>query len=104
MTDNPADPAAIDLDEIKENWDSLGHNDEDRDVLIATVEALRAALTPSVETKAAYLGEFKYCAEQIDENGDTQPVTYYVPWPTIKEIMAAILERASSSVCEADDD
>ncbi len=52
-------------------------------------------LTPSIETKAAYMGEFSYRAEQIDEDGESQPVTYYVPWTTVKEIMAAILANAS---------
>ena len=43
------------------------------------------------------MGEFSYCGEQIDEDGTPRTVTYYVPWTTIKEIMAAIRDRASGS-------
>ncbi len=54
------------------------------------------ALTPSAATKAAYIGEFHFL---IDEQGEdamcevTRKVA--VPWTTIKEIMAAIRERAT---------
>ena len=41
------------------------------------------ALTPSAKTEAAYIGEFT-CGH----------CDHYVPWITIKEIMAAIRERA----------
>ena len=55
------------------------------------------ALTPSAATKAAYIGEFSF---YIDEQGDDQmcEVTRKVdvPWTTIKEIMAAIRDRALS--------
>jgi hypothetical protein len=51
---------------------------------------LREALTPSAETKAAYIGEFKFTAYEADEAFVT------VPWTTIKEIMAAIMKRAES--------
>lgn len=49
------------------------------------IARLRDALTPSAETKAAYMGEFRF---QFDE------FTPNVPWTTIKEIMAAILRQA----------
>jgi hypothetical protein len=62
----------------------------------AYIEMLEEALTPSAATKAAYIGEFSF---SIDEQGDDQmcEVTRKVdvPWTTIKEIMAAIRERAS---------
>lgn len=62
-----------------------------RDAVIAALRAqvveLREALTPSLETKAAYVSRF----EQQDPDDET------VPWSTIKEIMAAILARAEMS-------
>ncbi len=48
----------------------------------AEVERLREALTPSASTKGAYHGEF-HLADTI------------VPWTTIKDIMAAISNRAA---------
>jgi hypothetical protein len=60
------------------------------------VERLIEALTPSLQTKAAYIGEFSF---SIDEQSDDQmcEVTRKVdvPWTTIKEIMAAIRARAA---------
>lgn len=61
---------------------------------------LREALTPSGDTKAAYMGEFSFeiMETYFDEDGETfveQPRKVYVPWDTIKEIMAAILARAA---------
>lgn len=53
---------------------------------------LREALTPSAETKAAYMGEFRF---QFGEE-----FTPNVPWTTIKEIMAAI--RAQADLKESD--
>ena len=63
----------------------------------AEVARLREALTPSAATKAAYIGEFKFQVEEIDEDGEGHSVTFYVPWTTTKKIMAAIRERASGS-------
>lgn len=60
--------------------------------LTARVAELEAALTPSGDTKAAYIGEFKFTfLAGLDEFGDD--LTYEnvtVPWTTVKEIMAAI--------------
>lgn len=56
---------------------------------LARVEALEAALTPSANTKAAYIGEFSF---RIEEENRSRLVT--VPWDNIKEIMAAIRARA----------
>jgi len=61
-------------------------------------ERMREALTPSGDTKAAYMGEFKFDVmfPSLDEDDDEpvpHPVT--VPWDTIKEIMAAIAGRAA---------
>jgi hypothetical protein len=68
--------------------------------LIARIAELERALTPSRETKAAYIGEFKFSVTRQQEMEDglysldyNEEVT--VPWPTIKAIMAAILARAA---------
>ena len=53
------------------------------------------ALTPSGDTKAAYIGEFSFSLTRIDGNGDEYSEKVYVPWTTIKEIMAAIRNRAA---------
>ncbi|GLQ26095.1 hypothetical protein [Sulfitobacter pacificus] len=52
------------------------------------------ALTPTGNTKAAYIGEFEFSVTTIDENGDEQSQMVSVPWTTIKEIMGAISARA----------
>lgn len=56
---------------------------------------LREALTPSAETKAAYIGEFSVSFPDYDENGIEYTRKINVPWTTIKEIMAAISARAA---------
>lgn len=60
--------------------------------LLAEVVRLREALTPSADTKAAYIGEFSWTETSDDHRGH---VTRTVPWTTIKEIMAAIAARAA---------
>jgi hypothetical protein len=54
---------------------------------------MREALTPSVETKAAYMGEFSFTIEEGEYGSRIIPV----PWTTIKEIMAAIRDFAKLS-------
>lgn len=54
----------------------------------AEVERLREALTPSGETKAAYIGEFSF---EIGDDGEAATV----PWSAVKDIMRAILARAA---------
>jgi outer membrane protein TolC len=56
---------------------------------------LEGALTPSAETKAAYMGEFSIPFPIIDQDGDEVMLRPNVPWTTIKEIMAAIRARAA---------
>ena len=67
----------------------FGH--EELDAIISPlrwrVEALMQALTPSSETKAAYLGEFTEWG--CDECGDVT-----ISWGTIQEIMRFIREYA----------
>lgn len=67
-------------------------------------DALREALKPSGDTKAAYMGEFTIAIERhlndddLPEDEAESAVDPYehvsVPWATIKEIMAAIRARA----------
>lgn len=78
-------------------------------VAIAALEAsghadLEEALTPSGDTKAAYMGEFAFSLTRVDEAGDEYPEKVYVPWTTIKEIMAAIRERAALSLLRGGSD
>lgn len=62
------------------------------------VERLREALTPSGSTKAAYHGEFSFqLFEGVSSAGIDQYRKVYVPWDTVKEIMAAIKARALSA-------
>lgn len=60
-----------------------------------TIAALREALTPSVETKREYSGEFSFSIDEVDEDGNEYYRGLTVPWTTIKEIMAAIKARAA---------
>lgn len=69
--------------------------------LTAEVERLREALAPSAGTKAAYIGEFSFDVAASDEGGNEVWQRTYVPWSTIKEIMAAIRARAALSHVEA---
>jgi len=67
----------------------------EREALKAENERLREALTPSGETKCAFMSEFSWTREITDENGDEATEELTVPWVTIKEIMAAIYNRAA---------
>jgi len=64
----------------------------------ARVKMLEAALKPSAETKAAYIGEFRVPWPDIDEEGNEYTRQINVPWTTIKEIMAAIRSYAVGAV------
>ena len=65
----------------------------------AEIERLKEALTPSGETKAAYIGEFQFTVTMLELDESDEPYECQrmvtVPWTTIKEIMAAISERAA---------
>ena len=62
------------------------------------VERVTEALTPSAETEAAYIGEFQIDSLiGYDKHGNELHHSVDVPWTTIKEIMAAIRERAALS-------
>lgn len=67
------------------------------DALSAALEreaGLRGALTPDVRTKAAYMGEFFFEIDVLDEDGEPVTRRVDVPWATVKEIMAAITRKA----------
>ncbi len=66
----------------------------ERDAALAENAKLREALTPSAETKAAYIGEFSFQFPTWSESGEEVVMTPTVPWVTIKGIMAAIRARA----------
>jgi hypothetical protein len=71
---------------------------EARDEIVrlrAENDMLRDALTPSAETKAAYIGEFHFGIRCQDEDGNEVTRRIPVPWDTVKEIMAAIRARAA---------
>lgn len=58
-------------------------------------ERLRAALTPSAETRTAYIGEFSFLRTSTDEHGNELYERITVPWTTVKDIMKAIREHAA---------
>jgi hypothetical protein len=75
--------------------------------LVAENRALHEAMTPSVDTKAAYIGEFSFNVEVWDpdggEAGEGEAVleSKTVPWTTVKEIMAAISAHARQALKDA---
>jgi len=62
----------------------------------AEIKRLKEALTPSADTKAAYIGEFSF-GVTLTAGDEEDYRIIQVPWTTIKEIMAAISERAERS-------
>jgi len=67
---------------------------------LSQAAALREALTPSAETKAAYIGKFSFLQEALDGDGFEIMETITIPWTTIKEIMKAISARATLAAPE----
>lgn len=63
-------------------------------MLDAELAQTRRAMTPSGETKSAYLGEFYFNFPTWDKDGHEVTRSINVPWVTIKEIMVAISARA----------
>lgn len=61
------------------------------------VKALEEALSPSAETKGAFMGEFSFPVEYTDRDGDEISYEEMVPWTTIKKIMKAISHRAEAT-------
>lgn len=60
----------------------------------AQIAALTEALTPSGDTKSAYMGEFYVRLPDLDDDGNEVVREINVPWTTIKEIMVAIRTHA----------
>lgn len=84
-------------DEVSRIWQSY----TDQKVAAARAEAdaenarLRAALTPSAETKAAYVDEVKMAVDTAyHEDSCTVRQDVTIPWVAIKEIMALIRKQA----------
>lgn len=93
--------AGYTADLIEALYSALTLQSEQIAALQAERERLREALKPSGATKAAYIGEFSFTIEEWDcdggEDGEgaVSSRTVYVPWDTIKQIMAAIYDRAA---------
>jgi hypothetical protein len=62
--------------------------------LEAERDAYREALTPSGDTKAAYIGEF-HMGLTLRHRGQEDYRSVPIEWTTIKEVMGAILARAA---------
>lgn len=60
----------------------------------ARIAELEAALTPSEETKFAYMGEVNFWHTDFDEDGNEHRIRLDVPWTSIKELMKLIREKA----------
>jgi hypothetical protein len=61
----------------------------------AEVVRLREALTPSGDTKAAYIGEIKERIMQVDEFGDERWINHTISWDATKATMKMITDRAA---------
>jgi hypothetical protein len=73
-------------------------DNDDLRTKLATSEArckrLEEAITPSAETRVAYMGEFSMSIPEFDEHGKEYMRNTNIPWTTIKDIMKAISRRA----------
>ena len=58
-------------------------------------DRLLEALTPTADTKAAYMGEFRMTIPDVGDDGAEYMRTVNIPWTTVKEIMQAIRNRAA---------
>lgn len=92
-TPKERDSYAIPLDVAPEFTNECFH-DLSLAHLRGKVERLQEALTPSGDTKAAYIGEFSFRVDDRDKDGDECTRNVVVPWTTVKEIMRAIRDRA----------
>lgn len=106
ITTCECDPAYTRINRHEPNAKCYEHTDaltarQDYAALRAKHVAILEALTPSAETKAAYSGEFHFLECRMDDYGGDFVQKMTVPWTTIKEIMAAILERANAAALAA---
>jgi hypothetical protein len=77
---------------------TLPYQATERLTLLAIVEQLEkthAALTPSADTKAAYMHGFQFDFPAHDADGVKCMFTPNIPWVAIEKIMAAILAQAA---------
>jgi len=95
------------IDRIDQLTTRIAELETERDILIgghdqltaalaasqAECKRLNNALTPSAETKRAYMGEFSVPLPEMDEAGNEYIRSINVPWTTIKKIMQAIKEQ-----------
>lgn len=62
--------------------------------LLDAYEKLLAAVTPSPDTKFAYIGEIKQVVTFTDQEGDESHAAITIEWTTQKEFMALIRKQA----------
>jgi len=86
---------ADEYDSYQKVLESLNRANENLARAHKRIANLEYALTPSNDTKIAYSAEFIFDCIFIDDNGDYHDKKILVPWTTIKEIMAEILEFAN---------
>lgn len=88
----------LDYAALKQWWDTNPSLAQRRaEQAEAERDRLREALTPSGDTKADYHGEFSFETEDGETDAGIERYRkVYVPWDTVKQIMAAILARATS--------
>ena len=67
-------------------------------MLQGQISAYRAALTPSSETKAAYIGEVEFKQDYTDEDGEEHVESILVPWTSMKEFMGLIRGYAKAKM------
>jgi hypothetical protein len=67
----------------------------------AALARMREALTPSADTKAAYIGEIKERVMQFDEDGEERWVDHTISWDATKATMKMIAEHAARQAREA---
>lgn len=92
-TPKERDSYALPLDQAPEFTNECYH-DLSLAHLRGKIDRLQEALTPSGETKVAYIGEFNFDIDDWDEHGQERSRNVVVPWTTVKEIMGAIRARA----------
>lgn len=86
----------IELNRAMEAEAKLAESEAREKTAVSRCKALNEALTPSADTKAAYIGEIKFSALLgTDEHGDDYYEDITVPWDATKTIMAMILGHAA---------
>lgn len=86
---------AFAMDAIKDAADEIDRLTARVAELEAERNALKEALTPSADTKAAYIGEISFTGKYFDGDGNEYQDKVQVPWSATKGIMAMIAARAA---------